>query len=134
MKRVHQKHWDGCFVACVAMLKNTTYDKATELVHQIKLDRHTPACLPPENVPDILKRCKVQFAQRSDRRRISSFKNPTLFLIRWSGAPELLHAVVWDPSQRKILDPHFIEPLTHAEYESQADSVFEILPRIKRKK
>jgi hypothetical protein len=61
--------------------------------------------LTPEKALRILNRCGVK-TKKAKLKKVQSLKKRTaLIMLRWREMPELMHAMVFDPDDRTLLDP-----------------------------
>lgn len=111
LRRVRQDHHDGCFVACIAMLLGVTYLDAFKIVHPDRaLDEYGYGFAGIQEIDiaraafDILKRLNLN-PKRANVQEIRRLRRLSVVLIRWRCSPTLLHAVVFDPKNKTILDP-----------------------------
>ena len=116
LQRVRQDHYDGCFVACVAMLLGVSYLDAFNIVHPGRMTNELGyeyfsvlrAGIEHKDVPaavfEILNKLnlKPKKARVQDIRRL---RRLAVVLIRWKCSPTLMHAVVFDPKSKQLLDP-----------------------------
>jgi hypothetical protein len=47
-----------------------------------------------------------------------------MVLIRWEHSPTIMHAIVFDPNAKRILDPAYYSPLPMKQYAYQMDAAF----------
>lgn len=127
VRYVSQKDEGGCFVACIAMIRGISYQKAFNLVHPIEPELKNIfdpyGWLPIEEAIAKIPSLGIN-ARKVNIRKISSLKHNALIFIRWAVQPRLMHSVVFDFSRRKILDPIFKPQLNVAAYERQLDSIY----------
>jgi hypothetical protein len=124
LRRVEQLHGNGCFIACLAMLKGITYEEAFKLIHPDKdmaaISYYDRIGLTPEESIQRLEQLGLGPVHRP-LRQLRNLRRTALLLIRWEHAPTLLHGVVFDASTKKFLDPGYLrKPKT---YERQLDTV-----------
>lgn len=127
--RVRQDHHDGCFVACVAMLLGITYLEAFKIVHPDRvLDEYGygSAGIREVDIPgaafDILKRLNLN-PKQARVRHMRNLRRLAVVLIRWRIDPTLMHAVVFDPKKKILLDPSSSAPNLE-ELSSQMETAF----------
>ncbi len=130
LQRVHQDHYDGCFVACTAMLLGTTYLEAFKLVHP---DRYVDeygygrAGVEDMDVPNaafnILQKLNLN-PKRANVQQMRHLRRLAMVLIRWTDSPTIMHAIVFDPKSKRILDPAYSNPLSMKRYAMQMDAAF----------
>lgn len=102
MKRIKQKHKNGCGIACTAMVCNITYDKALKLIFTKKPKKITGTKL-RDDQRALFKLNKVSCVRLSKRIKIAKLKNNAI--ISYRIAPKHHHAVVWDAENKKIICP-----------------------------
>lgn len=130
LQRVHQDHYDGCFVACTAMLLGMTYLEAFKLVHP---DRYVDeygygrAGVEDMDVPSaafkILQKLRLN-PKRANVQQMRHLRRLAMVLIRWEHSPRIMHAVVFNPQTKLILDPAYSHPLSLKQYARQMDAAF----------
>ena len=118
IKHVRQEHSSGCFIACVAMLLGLTYEESFRLIHPDKnpldIDRwgfpelHNPYAAftidqALSKLPDLGIQTKLAKSIHLDK-LVKSDKT-ALIVIRWEDAIHAAHGLVYDGSQKRILDP-----------------------------
>ncbi len=112
---VYQKNYDGCFIACAAMLMHTDYDEAFKRLHPGRNQNllyshgwkdtsgqvHTVAL-------SLLTKLGAN-AKLSKWKSLYSFKRygnkPAIVIIRWSHAPDLCHCIFYNHKTKKFYDP-----------------------------
>ena len=111
--RVRQEHSDGCFVACVAMLLGVSYLEAFKLVHPTRyVDEYgygfagVEGMDPVADAFKILERLNLN-PRLANVKDMKYLRRTALVIIRWKYSPELMHAVVFNPVAKKILDPAY---------------------------
>lgn len=127
-------HYDGCFVACVAIVMQCSYQEAFALVHPKRVfhkNSHGIKRLDPDGPIRVaitkLKRLGLS-PQVSTRKRIDRLPHTAIGVIRWSWAPELLHAFVWDAETKTVLDPAYRYPLDIKSYQRQLATILYVEP------
>ena len=116
-------HDSGCFIACAAMLLGTSYDEALKLIHPERvIARYDKVGLTPEE--SILRLSAFGLNPNArPLRQLRNLRRTALIYIRWRIQPELMHAIVYDASRKRFLDPGTLYPHVD-EYEEQLDSVY----------
>lgn len=127
IQRVQQLHDSGCFVACIAMLLNTTYEEAFSRLFPYRM--MPPACT-TECINSPIVCCEQvsletnlalsimpQFGleiKLSNLKSVQSLKKRTsLVILRWRTCPERSHALLFDGEQGIFVDPCYKVPLNH---------------------
>ncbi len=130
LQRVHQDHYDGCFVACTAMLLGVTYLEAFKLVHPdryVDEDGYGRAGVEDMDVPNaafnILQKLNLN-PKRANVQQMRHLRRLAMVLIRWADSPTIMHAIVFDPASKRILDPAYYNPLSMRRYATQMDAAF----------
>lgn len=101
MRLVLQKHKNGCASACLAMIANISYAEAIKLLKpnrkkgQVVSSSIIDLCL-------VLKKMNFKFLINIEK-SIKKIKNYSILVI--STKNKNYHACVWDPKNKKILDP-----------------------------
>lgn len=119
MKRVRQKHANGCAVASLAMIADIKYDEALLYAHPNRKPGQ-PTGTPVSNLIDALFElgiaCKKTYYARPNPFKkdnpifdFNSLKSDAIVII-WCPKSKITkkisrHAVVWDSTAKKILDP-----------------------------
>jgi len=104
MIKIRQKHRTGCAVASTAMLLNISYDEAIYILYP----KHKPYQRVPGDVflfSKIFRKYNIKYQFYFDDIKIKHLKSPSLLIISLVDISKNNHAVVWDPSSKKILDP-----------------------------
>jgi len=131
IRHVRQEHYDGCFVACVAMLLKVSYREAFEKVYPNR-DFYAGAGLHPHLAMRKLEALGFQFSYAKTK-RLSSLKKDALLCIHWEGS-DTGHAVLFDSRAKKFLDPAYAKHLPLSEYERQISFIICFDGKPKRKK
>lgn len=126
LKHVEQIHNSGCFIACVAMLLNKSYNQALKLIHPKKYHRYVDnrwkrVGLEPEKAIKKLPRLGLKVT-RTNINRIRKLEKNALILVRWNYDPTLLHGLVYDHKRKTILDPGD-NNLSRKQIENQIDQI-----------
>jgi ABC-type bacteriocin/lantibiotic exporter with double-glycine peptidase domain len=132
MNIVHQKHDFGCFVACAAMLLDISYEDAFKKI----LPKHNydswsysawqESDLSIEKGLEVLSDLGIK-VKRAKLRNVKSLKKRTsLIFLRWKTDPDLMHTLVFDGKQGKILDPlpSHIKPITKGECNRNLEAIY----------
>lgn len=127
LKRVHQEHDNGCFIACTAMLLGTSYLDAFKIIHPDKNPFQTEVWsraigMTPEASIQRLIKLGLNPVKRP-LRQLRNLRRTALVLIRWEYAPTLMHAVVYDAIRDRFLDPGYSTKKMKV-YQRQLDSVY----------
>jgi ABC-type bacteriocin/lantibiotic exporter with double-glycine peptidase domain len=112
--RVEQVHQNGCFIACLAILLECSYEEAFKLLHPRRKtmppsDLHQwhrlKVALTPEKSLQLMPKFGLR-VQKANLRKVSSLRKRTsLILLRWRSDPTQMHALVFDGSTQRIIDP-----------------------------
>lgn len=127
LNRVQQRHNNGCFIACLAILLGKTYEEAFKVVYPNRdcpLDYENPNVgLSPEVSLEIIKKIGLK-PKKSSLTRLKSLKRTALVLLRWRDAPTLLHGIVFDASRQIFLDPSTPTFSNARAYQKHLDSIY----------
>jgi hypothetical protein len=133
LTRVEQFHQNGCFISCLAILLQVSYQEAFKLVHP---KRKMPASdfdqmrrwkvgMDPEKSLQIMEENGLRVEQ-SNLRKVSSLRRRTsLILLRWRHEPAQMHAVVFDGSTGRIIDPS-LWPSSREEIQDNLESIYHV--------
>jgi hypothetical protein len=127
LERVRQIHGNGCFIACLAMLRGVTYEEAFKSVHPNrdpdKVDRWDDSvALRFEDAINALVMQDLK-PELSKLRHLRNLRRTALLIMRWEYEPSRMHGVVFDAKTRKFLDPAWMRPDPINFYERQLDTV-----------
>lgn len=138
MKRIKQKHRNGCAVAALAMIARIKYDEALKFAHPNRVSGQNTGT-PVNNLVDALFELgiackKTHYFPRMIRFRkgkpfdFKSLKDDAIVII-WCPKNKRTkkvdrHAVVWDSTSKKILDPS--NPFRSNWYATHVSEVIEI--------
>ena len=112
MRHVLQRELLGCGPACLAMVAEITYEQARDLLTNDRdrfkkknWNKHTGAR--PEEMINALQKLKIKSFVTKDFKYLlcGSKCNAVIVSFEWPTHPDQRHYVVWDPKQRKFLDP-----------------------------
>ncbi|HEY5268151.1 MAG TPA: hypothetical protein VII94_03375 [Candidatus Saccharimonadales bacterium] len=131
---VSQKNYDGCFIACAAMLMGTDYDTAFKRLHpgrnQNLLSSHGWEDTSGQVhviALNLLAKLGAD-AKLAKWKRLKSFKRygskSAIVIIRWRHAPELCHCIFYSHKTKKFYDPStasVIGPMKLMRLEKQMD-------------
>jgi hypothetical protein len=134
LTRVEQLHANGCFIACLAIFLECSYQDAFKLLHprrkamppsDIDQDNRIKVAFTPEKSLQLMPKFGLQ-VQKSNLRKVASLRRRTsLILLRWHWEPTQMHALVFDGSTGKILDPTFAYyKCTLDEIQRNLDSIY----------
>lgn len=109
------------------MILGVSYPKALKLIHPYKdpNDYWDTVGMEPEKSIAFLPRLGIEI-RPSKTRTLKRLRRDALLLIRWKHEPNLMHAVVYDSSRKKFLDPSGKNPFPNHVYETQLDTVLYI--------
>lgn len=126
MHRVRQKHEFGCGVAAIAMVANISYEKALVIAHPYRKPwQRTDTSF--ERVLLALTFLGLDPKLEKEPRRISSIKRPAILVVNCHTKKEpYLHAVAWDPTNKRILDPYVKRPWPRRKYQRGLTHIIEI--------
>ena len=110
MKRIQQRYQSDCSVACVAMVLGISHKQSLKLVHP-RHRKRTPYFTTDAQIVRALDRLDLDFrlvkaiqpSRQANKKLIRSLRCSAILTVR--AAPGMLHDVVWDPNNQKILDP-----------------------------
>jgi len=127
LKRVKQKHRNGCFIAAAACACGISYDEMRKRLFpkEVASGKKFHHALPGgSNIVNVLKRLGLK-ASASHDRNIREMKKPALLVVEWSDVDNRGrgHCLVWDPKKKVIHDPAWKRPLSFYTYESQLSVV-----------
>ena len=143
IQHVRQVHSSGCFIACLAMLLNKTYDEAFTLVYP-EMDPMKEYDAPglksnhiDQAATEVMEKLGFK-VKRSKYKKLKSLmryaRKHALLIIRWRWGgdaastednPWLCHAVVFDADSKKFLDPaSYGREIKLSSYQKQLDSIF----------
>jgi len=105
MRYVKQRHAGTCAVASIAMLSGTGYDKLYKSIKRhFKWKRVEGLDLEEELI--ILSKLKIQYKILFNKIDLNKIKNNALISFKYKYSFGR-HAIVWDASKKKILDPSY---------------------------
>jgi hypothetical protein len=129
MRRVQQLHGSGCFIGCVAIFLEITYEEAFSRVYP---NRHMP--LPGEFYPEVgldpnealamMPKLGLEIKQANLKSVRSLRTRTSLIILRWKDQPYLMHALVFDGERGVFIDPHYKIPLNCRAYNYNLDSIY----------
>lgn len=105
IRRVEQGDDYGCAIACVATVCGLTYDRARYEFFDRKPVKDGP--LIQITVYDMLRVVRrLGFKARTSSRLVKT-RHPTIVVFKWQPTvpTSLCHSVVWDPFDRRFVDP-----------------------------
>lgn len=107
IKKVTQKHKNGCGAACFAMLAGLSYNDSVKILYpQKKLWGKLPPIHPTKLFP-FFEEHEVFFSPKNAPINIWRIQYPAILVIKPLTAKQIVsHAVVWDPIKKRILDPY----------------------------
>jgi hypothetical protein len=135
LQHVTQDHYNGCFIAALAMILGKTYEEAFKLLFPDRNyhegDHALRAETAGEDIGALAARaleklgCKVKKSTyRQVRSLIRYARKDTLIILRWGGG-SMCHAVIFDAETKKFLDPSGpIEPGDLKRYQRNLDSMY----------
>jgi ABC-type bacteriocin/lantibiotic exporter with double-glycine peptidase domain len=103
MRYVRQKHTTGCAIAAIAMLSGTGYDKVLKVVHPKRKPRQC-ACTSFEAALKGIDKLGLNYRFVFKKIDLHRLKNNAYISVTNKNGGR--HAVVWDASKRKIVDPN----------------------------
>jgi hypothetical protein len=132
LQRVPQLHSSGCFIACVAMLLEISYQEAFS-----RLFPNTPMPCPEQNSwasvgrlidesLELLPRVGLEPQPAKIRSVKSLRKRTSLIILRWKNEPTLSHGIVFDGETGTFLDPCYQQPLSHRVYNRNLENIYYI--------
>ena len=145
LRPIAQKNSTGCFIACVAMLLDKTYDEAFQLLHPGKNStetyEHGFRDHSMSNVANKLLQ-KIGFRSRTSRyKKFRTFQKRVnkhaIMIIRWKFDPERCHCILFDADAKTFIDPGGGHIVTSRyllkSFQSQLDSaiIIEQIPELK---
>lgn len=125
MQRIKQKHEFGCGVASIAMLANISYESSLIITHPFRKPRQrTETTMDRALLVLTYLGLNPKLAGPS---RISAIKKPALLVINCRTKKEpYFHAVVWDPSSKRVLDPYGKRAWPRRKYQRGLQYIIEI--------
>ena len=135
IRRVEQLHDTGCFVACLAMLLDTTYQQAFQLVYPNRpmpapWDRLERVWLDPEQALNMMPKFGIHPIRASIRSVRSLKKRTSLVLLRWRTQPSLQHALIFDGETGNFVDPSFKTSLNHKVMNRNLEAIYYIKKKL----
>lgn len=137
LQHVYQDHYNGCFIAALAMILGKTYEDTFKLVfpdRDITNGDHALRCEGTDRdigarAAQALEKLGVK-TKKSTYRKVKSLiryaRKNVLIIVRWHGGP-LCHAVVFDAETKRFLDPSGpVEPYDIKTYQRNLDSMYYI--------
>jgi hypothetical protein len=131
-QRVRQDHDSGCFVACVAMLLGVTYLEAFKLVHPNReLDEYgygfagLEGMDPVAQAFEVLEKLNLN-PRLANVKEMRHLRRTAVVIIRWKYTPTLMHAIVFNPADKIILDPAYERASEMKRYAEQMDAAIYI--------
>jgi len=127
LKRVVQKHRNGCFIAAAACALGVSYDEVRERMFpkQIAAGKPFLHALPGgRSAVSVLRKLGLNAHATWDR-NIREMKKPAFLMVEWADEDNRGrgHCLVWDPKKKVIHDPAWKRPLSFYDYESQLSVV-----------
>lgn len=137
IKKIYQKHRNGCTVASLAMLLNISYDEALKLLHPNRKPRQRVSGN-IETIFDVFIKNKISVQIYNNLKTalgfdtvdivsITDLKNPALIALYTREESGKNHVVVWDPESKKILDPGRYRNLPVKYYQKRLSFAFELV-------
>jgi len=135
LKHVTQAHYNGCFVAALAMILGKTYEDTFKTLFPDMDIQSGDHALRAED--SNIGACAVQAMQKlgvktkvATYRRLKSLlkyaRKDVLIIVRWGGG-SMCHAVVFDAETKKFLDPSGpVERHDLTSYQRNLDSMYYI--------
>lgn len=133
MKLIKQRHTTGCGIASLAMVAGISYAAACKLLHPKHVLRHKLSAIYEPDVVASLRKLGIKANAVKARTltngvpriiQIKELTQPSILIIevpKRYGKIEFenttMHAVVWDPISKKILDPNPIPALKYDFYQ-----------------
>jgi len=112
MRLVHQRHNNGCVSACLAMITGCSYNSIFRWVYGEEKQREYPG-LNFEYIMRLVEELGISAKISFNVDRFKSLKNNAIIVVDYGEKPgdafyyrHSRHAVVWDSSSKKILDPY----------------------------
>lgn len=110
MRIVHQRHSNGCAIACMAMLTGISYDSVFKAVHG---KRNKPKEYPGLSLEVILRtldKLRINYRVSFDKKDWKNSKNNSMMVVDYGSKPDKTfdhcrHAVVWNAANKSIIDP-----------------------------
>lgn len=140
LKHVTQAHYNGCFIAALAMLIGKTYEETYKLVYPDRDPTNSEHGLwsEPQDNYDIGAAAvrvlnKLGFkSKKATYKKIKSLqkyaRKNALLIVRWGGGT-MCHAVVFDAETKKFLDPSGpVERYDMTSYQRNLDSMYYVEP------
>lgn len=111
IKHVAQADFNGCAVACVAMACGVTYEQARRAAFpRRKVFRDDRSLWLSD--PQVVRAIERLGFRTSMARTFRRHRRPAIISFEWEpGSRSFAHSVVWDPAQRRLLEP--AEPDRH---------------------
>lgn len=104
MRHIFQRHMTDCFPTCIAMLADIPHDFAIWLTHPLRFKRQSYATNDLRGA-EVLEALGFKL-QRSGKKDFTKLKKPAILFLHYSGKyKNTRHVAVWDPEQKKVLDP-----------------------------
>ena len=132
MRLVAQNHNTGCFVACIAILLETSYEDAFERIHKKPCPppdayfRQHLVGLTPERSLELMPSLGLK-VEKSNLRNVRSLRRRTsLILLRWRTEPTQMHGIVFDGEAGRFLDPDPMYPITMCRMQKNLEAIYHI--------
>lgn len=111
MRFVRQKHKYGCAIAAIAMLTGVGYDRVMQFKTKSGNDYKVTTF---NQLIRILNKFKVKYVFSQRKIQLLNLKHNALISVNIT--PDIRHAVVWDATRKRILDPFPIRPYLTKKY------------------
>lgn len=136
LKHVTQVHYNGCFIAALAMLIGKTYEETFKLVfpdRDMSTSDHAVRTSDEDNhdigvaATKVLEKLGLK-SKKSTYKKVKSLpryaRKNVLIIVRWSGG-SMCHAVIFDAETKKFLDPSGpVERHDITSYQRNLDSMY----------
>ncbi len=135
LNHVTQNHYNGCFIAAVAMILGKTYEETFTLLfpdRDYSSGEHALRCEGSDrDVGSLAARALEKLGYRTKKSTYKQVKSllkyarkHTLIILRWGGG-SMCHAVIFDAETKRFLDPSGpLEPGDMRRYQRNLDSMY----------
>lgn len=108
MKYIRQKHRNGCGIASLAMLTNSSYREVLHKLYPCRLRGNpVPALMGAQGLGTALRRLGLKGSVIDPAKlRLAESIDPLLIWLSPRLDSNVAHLAVWDPSTRQVLDPY----------------------------
>jgi hypothetical protein len=133
LRRVIQEHDTGCFIGCMAILLDVSYQEAFRRIHPGRecpprdaYWRQHQVGIDPEKAIDLMPSLGLE-VKKSNLRYVRSLRRKTsLILLRWQSEPTQLHGIVFDGESGSFIDPDFDGRITVRRMQKNLEAIYHV--------